>query len=219
MTWEQAEEALEKSDLRIEFNDSTYSENHEPNTIVSQVPASGHVVKRGRKIYVVVNTGNVPLVTVPQLVNPEKAIALRLARSLLRNAGLNTGKIIYMHENKSGDNFFVVSMSYNGRRLLAGDRIPLGSAVDLRVSDDVEDISIMHAMMDPNIPAEIAVPDLAGNTLSESRIVLELMRLRIGKVEYGPEVQDSASAIVIDQNPPAYGPPVMPGTKIDLKLE
>lgn len=219
MTYEQAAEVLEKEGLRIEFNDSLFNAEFEPYTVVSQVPPAGDNVKRGRKVYVLINTGSVPLVRVPQLVNPDKAIALRLAQSMLRSAGLNAGKIHYLHEAQSGDNFFVVAMYHKGKRILAGQQVPLGSTIDLKVSDDIEDISIMQAMIDPSVPAEINIPDLSGNTLDEARIVLELMRLRIGKIEFGSSVQDSASAIVIDQNPPAGGDPVMPGSKIDLKLE
>src|SRR5690606_9574766 len=56
------EEFLAEHDLRYEVNDSSYSADYPPLTVLKQFPAAGAKVKEHRKIFVSVNRKNPPTV-------------------------------------------------------------------------------------------------------------------------------------------------------------
>ena len=61
MPIENATELLDDNDLELVIIDSVFNEDMKPNTIVEQDPQPDLSVKPGRKIYVTVNTGIVPI--------------------------------------------------------------------------------------------------------------------------------------------------------------
>jgi beta-lactam-binding protein with PASTA domain len=87
-----AEEAVEKLDdagLEGIITDSLYADGKKPGVILEQNPEAGQEVKSGRKIYLLVSTGNPPLVEIPDL----RDLSLREANALLETKGLKLGKI------------------------------------------------------------------------------------------------------------------------------
>ena len=60
---------LESHDLRYEVNDSSYSADYPPLTVLKQYPAAGAKVKENRKIFVSVNRRNPPTVKMPDLID------------------------------------------------------------------------------------------------------------------------------------------------------
>ena len=63
------EEFLASHDLRYEVNDSSYSAEYPPLTVLKQYPAAGAKVKENRKIFVSVNRRNPPTVKMPDLID------------------------------------------------------------------------------------------------------------------------------------------------------
>jgi eukaryotic-like serine/threonine-protein kinase len=64
---EKVREFLTKHDLRFEVNDSSYSSQYPPLTVLKQYPTPGAKVKENRIIYVSVNRVQPPTVPMPDL--------------------------------------------------------------------------------------------------------------------------------------------------------
>lgn len=84
-------EMLESMGLEGVVTDTVYKDGVKKLAVINQNPAAGLEVKRGRKIYLVVNTDKVPMVMVPDLA--EKT-SLQQAQSILQRVHLRLGKVI-----------------------------------------------------------------------------------------------------------------------------
>lgn len=125
---DKAIEMLEDGKFRYEIIDSVYRDSMKKMDIVEQDPAAGSFVKKGRKIYLIVNSLDRPKVQVPRLTNK----SLNLAKVLLKNAGLRVGNI----ETKKtifGDNL-VLAQLYHGDTIRPNTMVYKGTAIDLIVS-------------------------------------------------------------------------------------
>lgn len=125
---EKAEEFLSRHDLRYEVNDSSYSSQYPPLTVLKQYPAAGAKVKENRKIYVSVNRINPPTVPMPDLING----SLINAEAVLRGSELKRGKIQLVRGPWLN---LVQEMKINGSKVAPNVRVPKGTVVDLVVMD------------------------------------------------------------------------------------
>ncbi|MCO6496009.1 MAG: PASTA domain-containing protein [Bacteroidetes bacterium] len=119
---------LEEGKFRYEIIDSVYRDSMKKMDIVEQDPSGGSFVKKGRKVYLIVNSLDKPKVQVPKLINK----SLNLATALLRNSGLRVGNI----ETKKtllGDNL-VLAQLYHGDTIKPYTMVYKGTAIDLIVS-------------------------------------------------------------------------------------
>lgn len=177
MPFEKVAQFLEEHDLRYEINDSSYSEEYPPLTVLKQVPVSGAKVKENRKIYLSINRITPPTVPMPDLIDG----SLINAEALLRGSELKRGKI---HLVRGPFLNVVKEMKVNGRTIAPGTRIPKGTIIDLVVMDGGS----------PYLP----MPNVIGETLEDAKIPLLGSNLNIGQVNY---VGDTTGAVVIKQNP------------------
>ena len=92
MKLDEMEDFLTKRDLRYEINDSTYSDEHDPLTILKQYPKAGSKVKENRKVFISVNRLTPPTVPMPKLIER----SLRNAEAVLKSNELKLGKITYV---------------------------------------------------------------------------------------------------------------------------
>lgn len=60
----EAKRVLEQKELRLEIKDTVYSEKHDPGTVITQNPKPNSEVKRNRRVYITLNSGNVPKVKI-----------------------------------------------------------------------------------------------------------------------------------------------------------
>lgn len=127
MNYTELEDFLGNLDLRYEVNDSTYSGNQPPLTVMKQYPAAGAKVKENRVIYISLNQRMPPNVPVPNLIDG----SLIDADAVLRSNELKRGKI----ELVRGPFQIVKSMKYKGHPIEPGERVPKGSVIDLVVMD------------------------------------------------------------------------------------
>ncbi|MGC1242031.1 MAG: PASTA domain-containing protein [Chryseosolibacter sp.] len=119
---------LASHDLRYEVNDSSYSADYPPLTVLKQYPAAGAKVKENRKIFVSVNRKNPPTVKMPDLIDG----SLTNAEAVLRGSELKRGKIRLVR----GPFLNVVKeMQIEGNKVVPGVLIPKGTVVDLVVMD------------------------------------------------------------------------------------
>jgi beta-lactam-binding protein with PASTA domain len=125
---QKVEEFLSKHDLRYEVNDSSYSSQYPPLTVLKQFPAPGSKVKENRKIYVSVNRVNPPTVPMPDILNT----SLINAEAVLKGSELKRGKI---HLVRGPFLNLVQEMRIGGNKVVPNARIPKGTIVDLVVMD------------------------------------------------------------------------------------
>lgn len=195
LTMDNVESYVTQRNLRYEVNDSTYSEDFPPLTILKQYPPAGSKVKEGRKIFISVNRVSPPSVPVPDLVNQS---SLRNAEAVLRSNELKRGKIDY---KPSPFMNLVMEMHYQGSPIAAGERVPKGSIIDLVVG---------NGYARSNIPT----PDLIGHGFDDASFIILGSSLTIGEVTVEGDTTGEAS-VVIRQQPPS-GQEIKIGDPVDL---
>ena len=84
MTFEEAQQALARQDLQAERVVERFNPDLPRDVIVDQDPQPGDAVKPGRRVYLTVNTGEVPRVVVPAI----EQLSLREAENRLQALGL-----------------------------------------------------------------------------------------------------------------------------------
>ncbi|TRX61698.1 PASTA domain-containing protein [Fulvivirga sp. M361] len=187
---------ITKRNLRYEINDSTYSDEHPPLTILKQYPKPGSKVKENRKIFISVNRVTPPNVPFPhQLIGSS---SLKGAEAVLKSTELKPGKILYKPSP-----FFdlVLDMKWNGKSLKEGDMIPKGSVIDLIAGDG-------HAARN------FKAPKLVGLELEEALFYIKGVRLATGIITVENDTTEQKS-FVIKQHP-GEGQNVQLGDLVDL---
>lgn len=115
---DKAIQMLEEADFEYEITDTVYRDGQPLLSIVVQNPVAGFEVKKGRKIYLVLNSDVIPDVEMPDLAGKT---SYKQAVRLLENRGLNIGRKIKMPDPhvKDPDSEPVL------RQYLAGDTIDI----------------------------------------------------------------------------------------------
>lgn len=186
---------LADRDLNYEVNiDSGFNAEVKPFTVLQQNPKPGNKVKKGRKIYLTLNSRNAPLIRMPNLVNTP----LKNAQEILANMGLIRGEIIYVPD--IGENV-VLEQKYRGRNISEGFEIPKGSQVDLVVGDGLGN-------------QILEVPRIVGMDETDAEFLIIGSGLRFGKIEY-IETDSVPQGIILRQMPPP-GAEVRTGEPIDV---
>lgn len=124
MQEEEAVQILGKHHLAGVVGDYTYIKGVPVGEIISQRPAQNAKVKRGRKIYLTVSSGNQPMIAVPDVADNS---SLRQAESRLRAAGFKLAP----HDTIDGELDWVYGIRYNGRELQGQEKVPEGSELTL----------------------------------------------------------------------------------------
>ena len=92
--------------------------------VIEQKPKPGAYVKDGRKIYLTLNSGKVPMRAVPDVADNS---SLRAAESRLQAAGFKLTKTVYVN----GDLDWVYEIRYQGKEVEAGTELPEGSILTI----------------------------------------------------------------------------------------
>ncbi|MBF6608750.1 MAG: PASTA domain-containing protein [Flavobacterium sp.] len=126
---EQAEEKLNELELNYIILDSVdYVKEYPKYSVVQQDPRAGAKVKKGRKIYLKINSSGFTSMRMPNLI--EKTY--RQAVPTLLSLGLEEGKITYKpYLGKD----MVLEMWHNGKKLKPGDKVQKSSKIDLVLGD------------------------------------------------------------------------------------
>jgi len=96
--------------------------------VVEQEPTAGSKVKRGRQIYIKINSDTYKMVSVPDLIDK----TYRQAVPTLKSIGLQFGEITYVpHMGKD----MVLEMQINGKKVKPGERVLKATKVDLVLGD------------------------------------------------------------------------------------
>ncbi len=182
MTIKDLEEFLVKRNLRYEVNDSSYTEDQPPLTVLKQYPMAGSKVKENRVIYISLNRVNPPSVPVPDLVDG----SLINAEAVLRGNELKRGRIQLVRGPFLN---LVKEMRYEGKKIEPGTRIPKGSVIDLVVEDGGSNT--------------VPMPDVLGYTLEDAKIPIFGSNLNLGQIHLVGDTLAVSPIVVLKQKPPA----------------
>lgn len=187
------EEFLVKHDLRFEVNDSSYSSQYPPLTVLKQYPAAGSKVKENRKIYVSVNRVNPPTVPMPDLING----SLINAEAVLKGSELKRGRIQLV---KGPWLNLVQEMKIKGNTVAPNVRVPKGTVVDLVVMDG----GSMY----------LPTPNVLQSSYEDAEFNIKGSLLSVGNVVLAGDTT-GGKAVVIKQKP-SPGENIRVGDVVDL---
>lgn len=194
---EEAQVTLQSMGLVLQVIDSTYSNKVPLGTIVEQNPSENSSVKKGRAIYVIANARTKRQVPVPDL----RDVSYRQAETTLKALGLKVSRVIY---EASEYRDLVLDVRRNGVSVNSGMRLPEGDSVVLVVGRG-------------RGSSTVAVPNLAGKTLSAAREELLGIHLIVGATIYDIPQEDGKEYYVYNQDP-ATGVWAREGDHVDLYL-
>lgn len=172
-----------KDGLQVKVNDTLSVDDVAPGAIVDHFPSANSKVKRGRTIYLSINSITPVMVVMPKVTN----VSLRQATQMLENNGLRIGVIEYKPDFA---NNYVFEQRYNLKTIEPGTKIPKGSAVDLLVGQGGDGVVV-------------AIPSLLGLPWSAISDSLMARGLNINPI-FDAEVRtkdDTLRARVIRQSP------------------
>lgn len=135
MTYNQAVEAL-SDEFDVVLQDSVYESGARPGQVIDQNPKDSSFVKSGRTIFLTINAFYPRTVAVPNL----KDISLRQALTTLEGLGLKNYEV---REVPSEYGNLVLSVSYNGKHLVPGTRLPLDAKLIIEVGKGAEDTEVL----------------------------------------------------------------------------
>lgn len=197
------EKLLDDKGFETVIQDSVYYDSLPPGIVVKQVPDADQVVKVNRTVYVVINRFIAPDINIPNLIG----FSYRNAEMTLHNLGLKLGDTTYKPDFAKNS---VLEMSFKGNTVKPGDKIKVGSAINLVLGSGLGN-------------EDMKVPDLKGMTFTDAKAALDAYGLILGVPMAEPGVKDTANAFVIRQSPEprtADGARVLirPGQMVDLWL-
>ncbi len=175
---EEARMQLEAMDLRVEVESGRYNPQLPRNIVMDQNPQANMYVKPGRRIYLTINTGTTPEVTVPSV----EGIVLSDAKNQLIAAGLIADNRDIRPDSIPHPNANLVTRQYPP----AGSIVEEGSHVRLWYSTGLGDNYV-------TVPSVI---DLSAREAKQLLLSLKLRSLVIGARDYG----DALSLIVKNQS-------------------
>ena len=198
---EAARDRLRQKGLQVEQQQGRYNPNVPRDLVVDQNPPHGSAVKPGRRVYLTINTGEVPTVQIPDFTGT----SLREARNRITSIGLEVGEV----QVDSIPSPYPQTVTR--QRPQAGDSLKQGTPIDLWYSTGLG-----------NTTAQ--VPVLVGLRVSRAEQLLLQQRLRsvVVTASAGDAQTDSAavdslrSQLFVREQSRAPGTSVRTGTEIRL---
>ena len=126
---EEAGKELSKKNLELEVVDSNYVKGMPAGAVLEQKPVAGAKVKIGRTIYLTINTGEIPKVAIPDIIDNS---SYRQAEARLRAMGFKLTEPEYIE----GEKDWIYGVKFNGKELTSGEKIPREAVLTLCVGDD-----------------------------------------------------------------------------------
>lgn len=137
-----AERILADAGLQIEVSDTGFVRNLPPDCILEQSPTPGDRVKAGRIIYVTINSGHTPTLTIPDVIDNS---SLREAMAKLTAMGFKLGAPEYI----PGEEDWVYGILVKGKHVVAGDKVSIDDVLIIQVGNGQRDTTDSFDMVDP----------------------------------------------------------------------
>jgi beta-lactam-binding protein with PASTA domain len=203
MEFEQAQSLVSAQGLQVERQEGRYNPNVPQGRVVDQNPPPNTGVKPGRRVYLTVNSGEAPTVSLPDLTGT----SLREARNRLTSLGLQVGRV------RVDSIPSPYPQTVTRQRPAPGDSLQQGKTVDLWYSEGLGS-------------QQVTVPDVRGLRVERARRQLLRQKLRYVVIDpnaasesEGAEAGDAgatAAARWVRQQGQAPGSTVRAGTEIRL---
>lgn len=145
LTHREAEAKLKAAGLKPIIQDSVYTEDVPRLAISDQDPVSKRKVKKGRKVYLTINSMSKPKVRMPKLVDK----SFNLGKALLKNTGLELGNTTEKYSLLGSG--VIVQQYFNGDSIVSGKLIEKGSKIDLLVSKYIDIDSVYIQGIDTSL--------------------------------------------------------------------
>jgi len=190
------------SDIGFEtvIQDSVYYDSLPPGVVIKQVPDADAVVKVNRTVYVIINRFIAPDVSMPNIIG----YSLRNAQYTLESMGLKLGDTTSRVDFAKNT---VLEMSIKGNATKPGDKVKVGSKVDLLIARGKSE-------------EEIPVPKLIGLQVADARVLLEQYGLNLGSiVPISLDVRRLDEAFIIRQEPMPGQGRIRGGQLIDVWVQ
>lgn len=201
MTLSQAQQAAQDGNVNIKVTDSVFVRRLPGGVVYRQLPAPGSTVKKGRSIFLTINSVVPHKVVMPNLFG----YSVAEARSELHNRGLNLGRLIYVKDIANN----VLAQSCEGNEAKAGDLVVSGSVIDLTVG-----------MGSGN--GTTTIPKLSGMKYVNAVDAIHDSFLNVGKVSFDKDIKtyaDSMAAIVYKQDAVGASRSLGAGVNFSLTLD
>ncbi|MDX1902898.1 MAG: PASTA domain-containing protein [Thermonemataceae bacterium] len=179
---ENMEKKLKEAGFEMVIQDTIYSKDTKPYTVLEQKPNAGTLVKEGRKIYLVISPKTPPKVPMIDL----KGMSYQMAIAKIKTLQLEVGAIRFKPDIARDA---VLGQEIGGKPLKKGDLIEVGTAIDIVIGSGVGD-------------EEFDVPELEGLSLEDAKEIIEANGLQLGHITEDPEA-DEPEGVVVRQNPEA----------------
>ena len=199
LTVPEARKLASQGDVQIKVVDSVFVRRLAGGVVYRQQPKAGSTVKKGRSIFLTINSVVPRKVVMPNLYG----YSVTEARAELQNRGLNLGKLTYVRDIATNT---VLAQSCEGREAKAGALVVSGSSIDLKVGVSSEDNST-------------TVPRLIGMKYVRAVDALHDRYLNTGRVRFDENIRtyaDSMNAVVYKQD--ALGERRNLGTAVNIYL-
>ena len=171
--------SLDEAGFETVIQDSVYYDSLPRGIVLKQVPEADAVVKVNRTVYVIINRFVAPDISMPSIAG----YSLRNTELIFKNLGLKIGDTTSRTDWAKGT---ILDMSLNGKPLHPGDKVKVGSRIDLVISSGTGDESM-------------AVPKLVGMRYAEAKILVEANGLSLIPIPNG--ITDVDNAFVYRQEP------------------
>jgi eukaryotic-like serine/threonine-protein kinase len=126
---------LEERGLSYAVTDTVYRDGIELNSIVGQNPEAGMKVKKGRRIYLVINSEDLPMIEMPELAGKT---SFQLALKMLKSKGLELGEKIERPDksimSKEDEPVLEQRRAGESNEIAPGTMIKMHSKIDLVVA-------------------------------------------------------------------------------------
>lgn len=182
-------------DFNFILIDSVYPKGQQPGSIYQQDPLPGSKIKKGRNVYAIIVAVTPEKTTMPNVKN----LSLREAIGKLESSGLDIERLEYQDYSYKNN---IIDQYYNGSPIKEGTELVKGSKIVLKVGIGQD-------------KTKIAVPNLIGKPASETKRLLNLAGMNLGKEVF--ENNDSIQYMCVRRMSP--GPSsgaVNAGTTIDI---
>jgi len=199
LTVQEAEELASQSNVGVKVVDSVFVRRLGAGVVYRQQPKAGATVKKGRSIFLTINSIVPRKVVMPNLYG----YSVIEARAELQNRGLNLGRLNYVKDIATNN---VLEQSVSGKEVKAGDLVVSGSTIDLTVGLGSEETTT-------------TVPRVIGMKYVRAVDALHDRFLNVGRVRFDEDIQsyaDSVNAVVYRQD--AVGASKTLGSQVNLYL-
>ena len=138
-----AEHILNGMGLDIVVRDTGYVKTKQPDCILQQQPEAGQRVKSGRVVYVMINSAQSRMLTLPDII---ENCSYREAKARLIAMGFKVGPPQYM----PGEKDWVYGVKSRGRMLANGQKTAIDDMLIIQVGDGLRDESDPFVYADPD---------------------------------------------------------------------